>query len=295
MSLPNFMCLGAAKSGTTTLYDILRQHPDVYTPSFKDPHFFDIPENYKNGIKWYEKNYFKNANTKVIADFTPSYFFDKDAPKRIFESLGDRVKFIVILRNPIDRAYSHYLHSKRDVYEELEFKEALIKESSRLNKYEENGDYLSYLRQSYVSQGLYSAMLERYLEYFSLDNFLFIHFEDEFIKKRAQTIENIFIFLEIESVSLKTDLKSNPASQEKSKTLKMIMRKRGWWRILLKKMIPSLKIRQIIKNRIQRANISAFTPEKLSIIQRKMMYDNYFKEDIIAIEEVIDRKMYWDL
>ena len=295
MSLPNFMCLGAAKSGTTTLYDILRQHPDVYIPSFKEPHFFDIPENYKNGIKWYEKNYFKSANTKVVADFTPSYFFDKEAPKRIFESLGGKVKFVVILRNPVDRAYSHYLHSKRDDHEDLGFNEALINERSRLKKYEKNGDYLSYLRQSYVSQSLYSDMLERYLEYFSLDNFLFIHFEDEFIKQREQTIENILNFLEIENVSLKTDLKSNPASKEKSKTLKRIMKKRGWWRILLKKMIPSLKIRQIIKNRIQRANISTFTPEKLSVIQRKMMYDTYFKEDIIAIEDIIDRKMYWDL
>ena len=295
MSLPNFMCLGAAKSGTTTLYDILRQHPDVYIPSFKEPHFFDIPENYKNGINWYGKNYFKNANQKIVADFTPSYFFDKEAPKRIFESLGGKVKFVVILRNPVDRAYSHYLHSKRDDHEDLEFKEALMNESSRLKKYEENGDYLSYLRQSYVSQGLYFDMLERYLEYFSLDNFLIIHFEDEFIKHREETMIKILNFLEIENFDLKIDIKSNPASQEKSKTLKRIMKKRGWWRILLKKMIPSLKIRQIIKNRIQRANISAFTPEKLSIIQRKMMYDNYFKEDIIAIEEVIDRKMYWDL
>ncbi|MBT4479165.1 MAG: hypothetical protein HOC66_07120, partial [Flavobacteriales bacterium] len=229
------------------------------------------------------------------ADFTPSYFFDKEAPKRIFESLGNKVKFVVILRNPVDRAYSHYLHSKRDDHEDLEFKEALMNESSRLKKYEENGDYLSYLRQSYVSQGLYFDMLERYLEYFSLDNFLIIHFEDEFIKHREETMIKILNFLEIENFDLKIDIKSNPASQEKSKTLKRIMKKRGWWRILLKKMIPSLKIRQIIKNRIQRANISTFTPEKLSIIQRKMMYDNYFKEDIIAIEEVIDRKMYWDL
>ena len=295
MSLPNFMCLGAAKSGTTTLYDILRQHPDIYTPSFKEPHFFDIPENYNNGIKWYEKNYFKNANTKVVADFTPSYLFDKEAPKRIFESLGRRVKFVIILRNPVDRAYSHYLHSKREDHEDLEFNEALINEGSRLKKYEKNGDYLSYLRQSYISQGLYSDMLERYLEYFSLDNFLFIQFEEEFIKHRKETIINILNFLEIDNLDLKIDIKSNPASKEKSKTLKRIMKKRGWWRILLKKMVPSLKIRQIIKNRIQRANISTFTPEKLSVIQRKIMYDTYFKEDIADIEDIIGRKMYWDL
>ena len=74
MSLPNFMCIGAAKSGTTTLYDILKQHPDIYIPAFKEPHFFDIPENYNNGIEWYEKNYFRYINKKIIADFTPSYF-----------------------------------------------------------------------------------------------------------------------------------------------------------------------------------------------------------------------------
>ena len=95
MTLPNFMCLGAAKSGTTTLYDILRQHPDIYIPAFKEPHFFDIPENYKNGIEWYKRNYFRNANKKIIADFTPSYFFEKEAPKRIFKNLGRDMKFLV--------------------------------------------------------------------------------------------------------------------------------------------------------------------------------------------------------
>ena len=160
MSLPNFMCLGAAKSGTTTLYDILRQHPDLYIPSFKEPHFFDIPENYKNGIKWYEKTYFKNANQKIVADFTPSYFFDEEAPKRIFESLGGELKFVVILRNPLDRAYSHYLHSKRDLYEKQDFGEALKLESSRLQQYQNQADYLSYLRHSYIHQGLYSKMLK---------------------------------------------------------------------------------------------------------------------------------------
>ena len=65
MSLPNFMCLGAAKSGTTTLYDILSQHSEIYIPSFKEPHFFDIPENYNNGIEWYEKNYFSNINNEL--------------------------------------------------------------------------------------------------------------------------------------------------------------------------------------------------------------------------------------
>ena len=101
MSLPNFMCLGAAKSGTTTLFDVLRQHPDVYIPAFKEPHFFDIPENYNNGIEWYERNYFRKADKRIIADFTPSYFFEKETPKRIFKGIGSEIKFVVLLRNPV--------------------------------------------------------------------------------------------------------------------------------------------------------------------------------------------------
>ena len=189
----------AAKSGTTTLYDILRQHPEIYVPHSRKPHFFDIPENYKNGIDWYEKNYFKNADKKVIAEFTPSYFFDKEVPKRIFNDLGPKVKFIVLLRHPVDRAYSHYLHSKRDEHEELDFVESLNKEEDRLLNHIQNKDYLSYLRNSYISQGLYGDMMERYLKYFKLDNFMFIHFEKEFLLKRDKTIHKVLEFLDIDS------------------------------------------------------------------------------------------------
>ncbi len=72
------MCIGAAKSETTTFYDFLIHHPDVYTPSFKEPHYFDIPSNYCNGSEWYDKTYFKNVKRqKVIMDFTPSYLYER--------------------------------------------------------------------------------------------------------------------------------------------------------------------------------------------------------------------------
>ena len=296
MSLPNFMCLGAAKSGTTTLYDILRQHADIYIPSFKEPHFFDIPENFANGLNWYEKTYFKKAKKKIIADFTPSYFFDKDAPKRIFDCLGGDMKFLVIIRNPVDRAYSHYLHSKRDFHETENFGDSLKLEFSRLKEHQEKSDYLSYLRHSYIHQGLYSEMLKRYLKYFSLDRFLFINFEDEFLKDKDLTIQKILNFLEIDSsISLNTNIISNPASQERSKILKQIMKQTGWWRTVLKKMIPSIKIRQIIRNRIQRANISVFNPPKITQVQRHNIYNSYFRNDIDNLEIILDRDFSnWD-
>lgn len=294
MTLPNFMCLGAAKSGTTTLYDILRQHPDIYIPAFKEPHFFDIPENYKNGIEWYKRNYFRNANKKIIADFTPSYFFEKEAPKRIFKNLGRDMKFLVVFRNPVDRAYSHYLHSKRDDHESENFEKSLELEVSRLKKHENQSDYLSYLRHSYVHQGLYAQMIDRYLQYFSLDNFLFIHFENELLQERELTIKRILEFLEIDSsVLLRTNIRSNPSSKEKSKPLKKLMNKRGWWRDVIKFMIPSVQLRQIIRNRIQRINITEFKAQQLSQEVKSNLLEKYFRKDISDLEKTLNKKMNW--
>ena len=74
------------------------------------------------------KTYFKKSKSKYRIDFTPTYLFEEKAPKRILKHLGGKIKFIVILRNPVDRAYSHYLHSCRNLHEKLTFKKALISE-----------------------------------------------------------------------------------------------------------------------------------------------------------------------
>ena len=73
------------------------------------------------------------------------------------------------------------------------------------------------------------------------------------------------------------------------------MKKTGWWRVVVKKSIPSLKIRQIIKNRIQRVNTKTYFPPKLEAIEKKEIYNNYFKSDIQNLEKLLDKKMYWDL
>ena len=297
MSLPNFMCIGAAKSGTTTLYDLLRQHPDVYAPSFKEPHYFDIPSNYCNGIDWYDNTYFNSVKQqKVIMDFTPSYLYEINAAKRIFTSLGKDVKFLVILRNPVDRAFSHYLHSKRDEYELEGFLKALSKEEFRINAARLKDDYLSELRCSYVSQGCYYSMISKYLEYFPIEQFLFIHFEQEFVANRTASIKKIFSFLGIDYIpELNYNLKSNPASIAKFIWIKRLLKSSGWWRSIIKALIPSLKFRQILKNKIQRASIISFTPKPLNTVQKEEIYQLYFVEEINKLEQLLNRKMNWKL
>ena len=291
MSLPNFMCIGASKSGTTSLYDILKQHSDIFLPSFKEPHFFDIPSVYQNGIEWYKKTYFQSVkNEKCIGDFSPTYLFDEHAPERILNDLGANVKFIIILRNPVDRAYSHYLHSKRDQHENLSFKEALFLEKERFSK----KDYLSYLRLSYSGQGMYCQMLVRYFKFFPRDNFLIINFEEEFVNQRGRTINRILDFLDLENEDFDINISSNKASIAKSILLKKVMKKTGCWRVLIKRIIPSLKIRQIIKNRIQRANITTFTPSKLSSLEKKELFNLFFKDDVGKLELLLNKRMNWN-
>lgn len=294
MSLPNFMCIGAAKSGTTTLYDILKQHPDVFIPSFKEPHFFDIPDNYKRGLDWYEREYFRGVRKSIIGDFTPSYFFEAKAPERIFTNLSKDLKFVVLLRHPADRAYSHYLHSLRDGHEDCNFLDALQKEDNRITRSIKNNNYLAYLRHSYYHQGLYGDMIERYLKYFSLESFYFIHFENEFLQDRKETIDGLLRFLRLKrSVDLNIDLKSNPASQQRSKLINQLMKKRGSFREVIKWIVPSVKYRQIIRNKIQRANTKELEIKNLSDNIRQNLYTKYFEEDIMKFERLTNKKLGW--
>ena len=167
-------------------------------------------------------------------------------------------------------------------------------EDKRLSRFLNQGDYLSYLRHSYFHQSLYGDMIEEYLKYFPLKNFLFIHFEDEFIRDRNQTILRILDFLEIRNdIELDLDFKSNPSSIERSKILKRFMKRKGWWRHLLKLFIPSVQLRQIIRNKIQRINLKEFKYAPIEDKFREEMYNNYFRKDIIKLEKLINRQINW--
>ena len=293
LNCPNIMCIGAAKSGTTSLFNILRQHPDIYSPSFKEPHFFDVDENYKKGLDWYESTYYKDCNKKISIDYTPSYFFNSKAPKRIFNAFGRDMKFVLILRNPIDRAYSHYLHSKRDEEESLTFLQAVAEEDKRLYQYSINNNNILSLRHSYYNQGLYGVMMERYLEYFSLENFFIIDFENEFIKNRKVTIDNLMLFMGLASFDFNLDHFSNPSSKSRIKFLKKLLKKQGWWNKVVKMIIPSLKYRQIIRNRIQSLNTKPFIYDELPEKIKKSIYMKYFKNDIFKFEQLVNKKFDW--
>lgn len=138
MSLPNFIIVGAAKAGTRALIDYLDQHNEIYT--YPDEiHFFS--KNYNKGIDWYQK-FFKNVNDeKAIGEKSPSYFTSSKTPERIFQNIPD-VKLIFLLRNPVDRAYSHYWHAVRGGRIKNGFEEKIKNEGNNIL---ETGKYAKYI------------------------------------------------------------------------------------------------------------------------------------------------------
>lgn len=288
MKAPNFLCIGAPKCGTTTLYKVLRQHPEIFLSDFKEPHFFDNPANYANGKEWYLNTYFKSAKDyKVVGEFTPSYLYEVASHQRMKECLGDDVKFIMLLRNPVDRAYSHYLHSKRDAFETASFEQALEQEERLLSQINLETEYVKKLKYSYRTEGLYAQQLTSLLEVFPKAEIRCYIFEKDFVGDKSEMVSDILTFLGVQDLPLELNMRSNPASVARIKGLKQFMKKETWLSRFAKRMVPSFERRQQIRNFIQERNNKVKKPSPLSPEVRKQVYKRYFKQDVECLEELL--------
>jgi len=186
----DFLCIGAQKSGTTLLYEHLSKIEEVCFPAVKELHFFDNDINYFKGKNHYLKNFIHSKKDEIKGEITPAYLFFDKVPRRIKETIKNQdLKFIVILRNPIDRAYSQYNMSKfTQKHEKYSFEQALIYENYRQNEYK---DFVNF---SYIQRGFYSKQILNYFKYFKKENFKFIIFED-FVTKQEQYINEILQFV----------------------------------------------------------------------------------------------------
>lgn len=207
--MPNFIVIGANRGGTTSLYAYLQQHPLIISATKKEVHFFDI--DYAKGLNWYRthfpsllhKYYIKQTRGEdiITGEASPYYMCHPHAPKRILEHLP-QVKLIAILRNPIDRAYSHYQHSIKRKTETLSFEEAIDKEEERLQGEEEkmikDENYYSFPHRahSYLSRGIYVDQLKVWSSLFPKEQILIIKSEDLYTDP-SPTFKKILNFLEI--------------------------------------------------------------------------------------------------
>jgi hypothetical protein len=181
-SLPDFVIIGAQKGGTSFLYYLLTRHPLVEPAARKELHFFDQPELFDNGAEWYRRCFprlgSKDGQRSITGEATPYYLFDPPVAKRMAEIVPN-ARLIALLRNPIDRAYSHYQMQVKRGTEPRTFEEAIEQQHS-----------------SYVSRGVYVDQLLRWFEFFGKEQMLIIKSED-FFERPVETLKIVLTFLDL--------------------------------------------------------------------------------------------------
>jgi len=199
----NFICIGAQKAGTTTLADILCQHSEICIPPIKETKFFLFDGDFTKGLPFYN-SYFSNYKGQIaVGEFDPDYLLFPFTAKRIAETLGNAIKILVVLRNPADRAYSHYLMTRKKGLEEHEFENAILEEKNRKKDIKTQKIF------AYLERGLYGKQLNEFLQVFPRENFLFLVFEEDFLKNRESTIKHVQQFLNVPYEPLELNIHSN--------------------------------------------------------------------------------------
>ena len=204
--LPDFLIIGAQKAGTTALYSYLREHPSVTGPPWKEVSFFD--RQFWRGASWYRGNFpnrlylgrvrARTGVEPIVGEASPSYLFHFLAPERV-ATLLPGVRLVALVRNPIDRALSHYHHEVALGREALPFEQAIAQEDARMEgELERMRDprYFSHAwwNFTYLSRGRYAQQLERWLEFVPRDRLLVIPSED-LLERPRETYGQVLDFL----------------------------------------------------------------------------------------------------
>ncbi|TML44735.1 MAG: sulfotransferase domain-containing protein [Actinobacteria bacterium] len=195
--LPDFLILGAQKAGTTALYAYLLWHPGITGPAWKEVSYFD--RHYRRGVRWYRGHFPLRPGDRLVGEASPGYLFHPLAPKRVWATVPG-AKLIALLRDPVDRAFSHYHHEVALGREPLTFEEAIEAEPERTRGEEERlaqePGYFSHAwwDYTYLARGRYAEQLERWLAVFPREQLLVVG-SDELAADPRQTYAGALEFL----------------------------------------------------------------------------------------------------
>lgn len=228
---PDFFLGGAQKGGTTSLYAALTQHPQIIPGKFKEVFYYGNSDNYRKGLSHY-KQFFatayhktvkqSNLSKRVLAiDASTNTFESTEAPKRILKD-NPSAKVIFILRNPVERAYSHYKMSHKRGWDLASFEKALELEEARIEDGKKqsvnySGHNYAFQRLGYKSRGLYVNYLKNWYKEFPKENILVVSSE-RFFANPQQVFDSICEFLWIETAVKVNFDKMNEGSGEKMDT-----------------------------------------------------------------------------
>jgi hypothetical protein len=294
VTLPNFLIIGAAKAGTTAIWSYLSQHPQIYMSPHKEPRYFalcgrpvefcgpgDITRfRFVTDFDDYKALFEGVKGETAIGEASPWYLYVPSAAPAIKERLPG-VKLIAILREPVERAFSNFLHAVREGLEPLSsFREAMEAEEERIQAGWSP-------RFHYKQKGYYYRQLSHYLEYFDRER-LRIYLYDDFIEEPAELVADLFAFLGV-NVEFEVDMRRrlNVSWVPKSQILGQILREGNILTRTAGRLVPK-GVAAKVKGRIAALNEK---PKPVLIPEDRARFHLEYREDILRLEALLGRSL----
>lgn len=299
-NMPDFLIIGAGKSGTTSIDNYLKQHPEIFMSSVKEPNFFayeltdidelkEFPEELKHfkssvtSLNEYQALFDEATPQQLKGETSNTYLYGKDAPSRISHHLP-HAKLIAILRHPADRLYSRYLHLARDNrLPSAKFSDCFNKET------------IWWKRNDLINEGFYYKHLSRYYEKYTKENIKVFLYED--IKLDLQKLlKEIFTFLNVDN-SFVCDLsvRYNESGMIKNKFINNIVGGNGKLQTFFKSISPSLyntaKNNMLAQKFINQLRSKNLEKPKIDPKIEQFLTHEVYKDDILKLQTLINRDL----
>jgi hypothetical protein len=290
MKLPTFLIVGVQKAGTTSIYNYLQEHPQVFMSLVKETNFleqdwetFPPEKQNKNGIITIEDYAALFANVRdeiAIGEASPNYLFHYQSSAARIKKYVPNARLIVVLRNPIERAYSDYLMHIRDAIgsQVISFSEQIDKKAHK-----------SFI----IRKGFYATPLKYYLEHFSTEQ-IKVYLYDDLIRDSEQFMQDFYTYIGVDP-NFKPDVtqKVQQAKVPKNQTIHNLLQRKNPLRTFaansLKTIMP-LEIRQNIRDRLINFNSQSKKAVPLSTEDRQKLITLY-RQDILQLQDLIDRDL----
>ncbi len=299
MTMPTFLIIGAAKSGTSALWKYLPQHPDIYMSPKKEPHFFAYenavpdangPRDYtkyaKTNLTAYQALFADVTTEKAIGEAATTSLYIPRAVERIKHYIP-QAKFIAMLRQPADRAYSSFMHLIRDRREPVkDFREALKLEHGRI------ADHWGFMWH-YTQMGFYYEQVRRFYDNFNREQ-VRIYLYDEFNTNPLCIIQDIYRFLEVNDDFIPDmSVRANMSGVQKSKIteglITAVFDRPNLLRFIFRKLLSEEK-RWRFTTSVRNRNLK----QKTLSLNLRCELTQLFREDILRLQDLLDRDLsHW--
>ncbi len=301
--LPNFIIVGAGKCGTTALNHYLEQHPDVYMSPVKEPNFFALEGetfptaeedplqqfNFPTAVterSAYEGLFEGVQGEKAIGEVSPLYLYSDRAAYKIKKHLPD-VKIIVMLRDPVERLYSRYMHLARENRQPSDtFEDAL------------SGNRIWWERNDLISEGFYSRHWARYQELFAAEQ-LKVCFYEDFVSRPNETLADIFEFLGVDT-AFRPDMatKHNKSGFVKNPILDRLVGQQSIVKSSITRMLPGawkwIRQNDTIRDLVTKVRNKNLHKPKLEKTTRRQMIQQVYREDILHLQNLLGKDLtHW--